>query len=171
MSGFFLSLQGPLTCLSDFVSGGSKMCKSRGRKPHFGWKKGCQLHFIQKNAWKCNIFTNNGGGGRTPGTPYPGSATVCNTLKTVQSVDEMNDVHIMTWGWGDSAWRFIVESVFLHSSDTQILSLCNFMLKHRRFPHSSVIIGSGTKSNNIWFTRVTLFIPRDLMPNSLMWPW
>ena len=29
-----------------------------------------------KNARKCNIFTNKGGGGPTPATPYAGSANV-----------------------------------------------------------------------------------------------
>ena len=43
------------------------MCKRRGRKPNFGRKKGCLLHFIPKNAWKCNIFTNKGGGGAYAG--------------------------------------------------------------------------------------------------------
>ena len=45
------------------VSGGSRMCKRRGRKPHFGWKRGVSYTLFKKNAWKCNIFTNKGGGG------------------------------------------------------------------------------------------------------------
>ena len=37
-----------------------------------------------------------------------------NMIKTVQSIDEMNDVQMMTWGRGHRAWR-VFESVFLHS--------------------------------------------------------
>ena len=34
----------------------------------------------------------------------------CNTLKTVQSIDDMTDVQMMIWGWG-------IDSAFLHSTD------------------------------------------------------
>ena len=31
-------------------------------------------------------------------------------MKTVQSIDEMNYVKLMTWVWGDRAW-WVIESV------------------------------------------------------------
>ena len=66
-------------------SGGSRKCKRRGRKPHFGCKKGVLASLYSKNAWKCNIFTKKGGG-RTPGTSYAGTATgfqVCTDFKVI----------------------------------------------------------------------------------------
>ena len=41
-------------------NGGSRMCKRRGRKPHFGWKKIVSFTLCKTNAWKCNILTNRG---------------------------------------------------------------------------------------------------------------
>ena len=40
----------------------------------------------------------------------------CNTLKPVQSIDEIDDVQMTMWRWGDRAW-WVIESGFLHSPD------------------------------------------------------
>ena len=37
-------------------------------------------------------------------------------METVQLIDEMNDVQMMMWAWGDRAW-WVIESIFLHSPD------------------------------------------------------
>ena len=37
-------------------------------------------------------------------------------METVQVIDEMNDVHMMMWAWGDRTW-WVIESIFLHSLD------------------------------------------------------
>ena len=50
------------------------MCKRRGRKPHFGWKKGVSFT-LWKKMHENSIFSPITGWGRTPGTPYAGPAT------------------------------------------------------------------------------------------------
>ena len=55
-------------------SGVSRMCKRRGRKPPFGWKRGVSFTLLKK-MHENTIFSPIKGGGRTPGTPYAGSAT------------------------------------------------------------------------------------------------
>ena len=44
------------------------MCKRRGRKPHFGWKRIVSFTLFQKMHENA-IFSPIRGGGRTPGTP------------------------------------------------------------------------------------------------------
>ena len=50
------------------------MCKRMGRKPHFRRKRGASFTFFKKMR-ENSIFSPITGGGRTPGTPYAGSAT------------------------------------------------------------------------------------------------
>ena len=37
-------------------------------------------------------------------------------LKTVQFIDDMDDVQLMTWRWAEGVW-WVIESVFFNSSD------------------------------------------------------
>ena len=50
-------------------------CARGGSVSHILAEKRVLASLYLKKAWKFNIFTNNRGGGRTPGTPYAGSAT------------------------------------------------------------------------------------------------
>ena len=74
-----------------------------------------------------------------------------NTIKTVQSIDEMNDVQMIEVRVG-------LLSVFLHSprvlacledlpsrhAQTVVDLLCNLMLKHRGLSHNSAILRSDS---------------------------
>ena len=86
----------------------------------------------------------------------------CNTIKTLQSIDEINDVQMMMWGW---RW-WVIESVFLLSPNKGFwaclgdpppdilrrpetwVSLCNLMLKLRNILRSSAILGSDSPQSN-----------------------
>ena len=41
-------------------------------------------------------------------------------IETVQIIDEMTDVQMMMWAWGDRTW-WVIESIFLHSPDKGFL--------------------------------------------------
>ena len=104
-----------------------------------------------------------------------------NTIKTLYSINEMKDVQMMMWGWGDRTW-WVIESVFHRSPDKGFwaclgdippdmarrpetwVSLYNLMMKLFGILHSSAILGSDSpQSNNRkdHSLRVTPFIPRE----------
>ena len=80
-------------------------------------------------------------------------------------MDEMNDVQMMMWGWGDRAW-WVIESVFLRSPNKGFwaclgdippdmprrpeiwVSLCNLMLKLCGISRSYAILGSDSPQGN-----------------------
>ena len=75
---------------------------------------------------------------------------LCNRLKIVHFVDKMNDVQMMTCGWGDRAW-WVFRVFSLHLPDKEILGMS------KGFPprHAQLVEDLGFTSCNLMLITFT----------------